>query len=103
MLIIGCALAQMKLRRVFDQWRLYVLCAVKLLLFPACVWAILRRVVNNELMVAITVLLISMPVATNSTIISYRCGGDQETASAGIFLSTLLSLGTLPLLMYLLF
>lgn len=103
MLIIGCALAQMKLWRVFDQWRLYVLCAVKLLLFPACVWAILRCVVNNELMVAITVLLISMPVATNSTIISYRCGGDQETASAGIFLSTLLSLGTLPLLMYLLF
>ena len=44
-----------------------------------------------------------MPIATNTTILSYQYGVDETVASSGVFISTLLSLLTIPLMMKLLF
>ena len=47
--------------------------------------------------------LLCMPIATNTTILSYQYGADETAASSGVFVSTLLSLLTIPLMMQLLF
>ena len=47
--------------------------------------------------------MLCMPSATNTAIISYEYGGDGELASSGVFLTTLLSVVSIPALMYLLF
>lgn len=44
-----------------------------------------------------------MPIATNTTILSYQYGADETTASSGVFVSTLLCMLTIPLMMKLLF
>ena len=44
-----------------------------------------------------------MPVAANASILAEASGGDAETASRLVFVSTALSLATLPLLAALLF
>ena len=53
MLIIGSALAKLSLRTVFGDWRVYVLCAVKLVAIPLGLWVLLRGVLTHDNMVII--------------------------------------------------
>ncbi len=103
MLVIGATLAAIPLKRAFTQWKLYPLLVLKLLVLPVTVWLVLRPLVTNELMLGVTVVIAAMPVATNSTLFCNEYGGDAELSSIGVFLSTLFSVVTIPLLMYYLF
>lgn len=103
MLVIGCALSKVKLGRIFCQWRIYVVSLIKMVVFPLTAYFILQIFVEKELILAITVIMLSMPIATNTTAIAYQYEQDGVTASAAVVLSTVLSLITIPLLMLLLF
>jgi len=103
MLVIGCSLAQMPLSRPFRNWRLYPLAAVKMILIPTAVYFCLRPFLKDQLLLGIAVVMMCMPAATNTAIISYEYGGDVELASSGVFLTTLLAVVSIPALMYLLF
>lgn len=103
MLVIGIALSRVPLGRLFTNWRLYVINLVRLLLLPAGVYLLLRHVVDNSLMLGITVVMAGMPVATLTTLLTAKYDGNQELAAAGVFLSTLLSFVTIPLLMWIMF
>ena len=103
MLIIGNSLAQYPLKPVFTNWRVYVLAALKMLLSPVIAFFVLRSFVADELLLGVTVMTFCMPVATNTTILSYEYQADSQTASAGVFLTTLLSVVSVPAMMMLLF
>ena len=103
MLVIGCSLAQMQLKSVFGRWQIYALAAIKLIFVPLLGYLVLRKLVTNELMLGVSVVVLCMPVATNTTIISYQQHADDRLASAGVFVTTLLSVVTVPLMMHLLF
>lgn len=103
MIIIGCALAQCSLKTAFGRGKVYLLAFIKMILIPTVAYFILRLFVHNELLLGITVVVLAMPVATNSTILSYEYNADQKLAAAGTFLTTLISIVTVPGLMSLLF
>lgn len=103
MLVIGIALAQVEFGQVFRNWRFYVLFAVRMILLPVGVYFLLRPLVPNTLMLGITVVMLGMPAATLTTIFCAKYGKNQELAASGVFLSTLLSFVTIPLLMWVLF
>lgn len=103
MLVIGCSLAQMPLKTVFVRWRVYVLALVKMVAVPLLAYAVLHRFVTNGLILGVTIVILSMPVATNVPIICCQCGQDEDLGASGVFLTTLLSMATIPLLMQLLF
>lgn len=103
MLIIGCSLGRLSFRSIFGQWRLYVLSALKLIVLPILTYFLLRGVIANELILGVTVISMALPTATNTTIISYEYNADGTLASSGVFMTTLLSVATIPLVMQLLF
>ncbi len=103
MLVIGIALSAVPLREVFTNWRLYVICLIRQLLLPLAVYALLHPFVANELILGVTVLMASMPIAALSTLLTAKYGGNERLAASGVFLSTLLSLAAVPLLLWLLF
>lgn len=103
MLIIGGALAQQKLRDIFNKWRIYVLVVVKMVLLPIAGFLLLRPVIADRNILGVMTVIMAMPSATNATIISYQYGGNEKLASAGVFLTTLLSVFSIPAVMYLLF
>ena len=103
MLVIGIALASVPLGKVFTNWRLYVINLVRLLLLPAGAFLLLRPLVENQLVLGITVVMAGMPVATLTTLLTAKFNGNQQLAAAGVFLSTLLSFITIPLLMWIMF
>ena len=74
-----------------------------LVLLPVIAFFVLRLFLKDELMLGVAVVTLCMPVATSTTILSYECHADSQTASAGVFLTTLLSVVSVPAMMLLLF
>lgn len=103
MLVIGIALANIPVKRVFTNWRLYVISLVKLLGLPLLAYAALYRFVSHPLILGITVVIAAMPVATMSTLLASKYNADEELAASGVFLSTLMSLVSIPVVMWVLF
>lgn len=101
MLIIGATLGNMPVRQMFNKWALYPFAVITNIAVPLLVFFVLRLFVDDAMMLQVAVVIAAMPVATNSTMICHKYGGDAETTSAGVFLSTALSIGTIPLVVWL--
>lgn len=102
MLIIGCALSAVPFRVVFSNWRMYIVSALKLLVVPVLAWFLLRNFIPNQMLLGVTIVMLAMPVASNFTILSAQYDRDQTMAASAVFLSTLLSVITIPVLVGLL-
>jgi len=103
MLIIGITLAQIPLKDIFSQWRLYPLTLIKLVIIPIATWLVLRLFITDTLMLGVLVVLSAMPTAAIVTMFAIEHKGNEHLASSGIFLTTLLSGLTVPFIVYLLF
>ncbi len=103
MLLVGFALADVPLKDVFSDWHMYLLCAVKLILIPIAAWLVLRQFISNELILGITIVMMAMPAGTNATLLAAQYDGDGATCAKGVFMTTLLSVVTIPILMSLMF
>lgn len=103
MLIIGSTLAAIPFKQVFGDFRLYTLSVFKLIVVPLITWLALRWFISDPMTLGVLVTLAAMPTASNATMLSMEYGGNETLASKGIFITTLLSVATIPLLMSLLF
>jgi malate permease and related proteins len=98
MALIGAVLANTRLGPVIGSPRLWFTTGYRLVLHPLAVLAIARAVGMDGLELAVPVLMAAMPVAANTTILAGVYGGDEVTASGLVFVSTAVSLLTIPIL-----
>ena len=103
MVAIGCALALQPLGKIFRQPRIYLFAILRLTLVPLAVWALCFWWMKDPLMLGVTVAISAMPVAINAELLATQYGADEGLAASGVFISTILSLVTLPAVMWLLF
>ena len=89
-------LAGLPAGQVFASGRLWALSAVRLLVLPAVLSFLLRLLNADPFVMSIAVLQIAMPVAVNGSMLCLEFGGDEETMARITFLTTLLSIITLP-------
>ena len=102
MLIIGTSLGAISVRAALTDWRAYAVSAVRLLVCPLLTWLVLRPFVSGVLL-GIPVLLAACPSAMVVTALCLQYERSDAFASKCIFLSTVLSAVTIPLLIWLLF
>jgi len=102
MMIIGGLLAKNSFKLVFSDVRIYALAAVRLLVLPLAAFAVLRLFITNPLMLGVMTYLAAMPAGAVLGIVSVQKGADAFTASKVVFMTTLLSLFTIPLISLLL-
>lgn len=102
MMIIGASLGQQKLRDVFGDWRIYLFAPMRLVVVPVVLWSVLHLIVQNEVFLGTMVLLGAMPAAAFATMLSIEYGGNVKMASKGVFVTTVLSAVTIPLVVGLL-
>ena len=102
MLIIGTSLGAISVRAALTDWRVYAVSAVRLLVCPLLTWLVLRPFVSGVLL-GIPVLLAACPSAMVVTALCLQYERSDAFASKCIFLSTVLSAVTIPLLIWLLF
>lgn len=97
MIVIGNILAGVKMKEVVNGDTLWF-CAVRLFLIPLLVLAGCRVVGMTELVTNVSVVLTGMPAAATTAILAAQYDGDAGFAAKIIFLSTLLSLVSIPAL-----
>lgn len=98
MLIIGSSMAKMPLRRMLGNPRAYAVAAVRVGLVPLCLLAAFGPFLTDQtLLLGILVITNGMPVATNGTLFCIRYGGNLEAMTQTTFISTVLSLASIPI------
>lgn len=103
MIVVGALLATLPVSRLAGDWRIGVVSALRLVVLPVLAFLLLSPFIADRLLLFTTVLLVAMPVAANTVLLSEEYGVDATLASQGVFLSTLLSCLTIPLIDYLFF
>ena len=103
MVIIGTSLGSVSVKEVFSAPKVYAAVAVRLVVVPVIVWAILRLFVHDPMMLGIAVLIAACPSAMIITVFCLQHGKDDLFSSQVIFMSTLLSALTIPALFAALF
>lgn len=91
MVVLGGSLAQMSIKEIFSEKRLYVFTAIRFFLLPAAAALILRNMIANELIVSVSVLALSLPVANMPLMLAEERHIEARLLAKGIILTTLLS------------
>ena len=101
MLVIGSGLAQIKISGIFTDLNIIIYSTLKLLIIPAATLMVLNYFTISDPIRTILVLQIAMPAAANGVIFAERYEGDYVFAAESVFLSTLMSAVSIPLISYL--
>ena len=97
LLVVGSLLAGLSVGKVFASPRLWALTAVRLLVLPTLLWLLLGWMnVEPPMVAGIAVILMAMPTAVNGSMLSMEYGGDTECMAQITFLTTLVSIITIP-------
>ena len=97
MLVIGSVLAGVPFKEIFTEWRAFPYVTVRLVGLGALMAFLLSFLDVDPVMKGVLILMASMPAATNSTMLCTIYGGNRELSAKLIFLSTALSIITIPL------
>lgn len=98
MLIIGSTLANIPLKEVFSELRIYPYTFIKQVIIPVLAYPVLRLFIQDPLILGVTLIMISMPVANSAVLFATEYDGDVSLAAKAVFMTTLLSIVTIPLI-----
>ena len=106
MLLTGMTVAKIDVMALVKQWRIYVVSAVKLLVFPLLYIAVVmwlpQSSIVSETALTCGICFACMPVGLNSIVVPAAYGRDTTVASGMALITHILSVGTIPL-MFMLF
>mgnify|MGYP001202140746 CR=1 FL=1 len=105
MLTVGIILGRLDGRKILkkscsaDMIRFSLL---RLILIPAAVIFILKLLEAPEMVINVSALMTAMPAGSTAAVLSQQYGGDREFASETVFVTTFLSILSIPLISLLL-
>ena len=98
MMCIGLSLGSVSLKDAFVHPRLYGLSFVRLVVCPLIVWFVMSFFITNPVILGTIVILSACPSAVICSILGIENGRDGIESSEAVFLCTVLSMITIPLL-----
>lgn len=96
MMLIGMFLAEINPKGLIDKTMVFYT-GVRLIGIPLIIFAITAFLPINPMLRGITVIIAGMPAPITTALLSAKYGGDEKYATGMIFLSTIVSLFTLPI------
>ena len=97
MIVIGCILSECKVKELFDKATFYFT-FIRLLAFPLLILVILKLLHVDSIIIGVSILLTGMPAGTTTAILADKYGCDAAFGSRVIFVSTICSIVTIPIL-----
>lgn len=97
MFVIGAILAEADIKTIFSKKTLYYT-VIRLILFPLFIYAVLLPFHLDSLLVSICVIMSGMPAGSTTSVLADKYGVNPTFASQIIFVSTLFSIFTIPIL-----
>ncbi len=104
MLIIGMQFSKIKFTEIFTDYRVYIASAFKLIFSPIFAWGILLLMgifIDISAIKLNIIVMAAVPSATLVTMFSSLHNSDTNSAAKIVLVSTLLSILTIPLCLYL--
>lgn len=103
MVVVGLSMSRSRVRRMFADKKMYLLAAVRLLVLPLCTVAVVHLLGLRQagLVSRLLVLIAALPSPSSVSIIAETWRVDTEAPAQAIFLTTLFSLATIPLMLLL--
>lgn len=103
LMIIGGTIGDLRPGRFLKDWKVWFLCAVRLILTPLIVFLLLSMLPTEKNLLIVCVIIAATPPGVVCTPLSVQYGYDPEFSSKLIMLSTLASMITIPTLIQILF
>lgn len=100
MLVVGANLSGMKLKEVFTNMRMNIYVLLRQIALPLVFWLIISRIVSHPVLTPTLLLMSCMPVANTTALFATEYNGNEKLASQGIFMTTLFSLISFPLIIW---
>lgn len=97
MMLIGSTLANIDIKEVFTEFRIYPYTIVKQILIPLAAYPILNYFISDPLILGVALINLAMPVANSAVLFATQYDGDLKLAAKSVFITTLLSVVTIPL------
>lgn len=97
MALVGAILADVSLKGIWEPKALYLMLVRQIALPLICLFA-LKCLPVDPLMLGVSVTLSGMPIGSTTAILAQKYGADAQFASKCVFISTVSSLITVPLL-----
>lgn len=100
MIVTGAMLSTLPVSRMFNNWRIYLISIIRVFLLPVMVFGLLRYglQIDNLMLIGVPVIITGMPVAATAALMTQQYGSEPEVASQCVFISTLISVASIPLL-----
>ncbi len=98
MIFIGSILADVKGSEIFTDLRVFMISSMRLLILPLAVFLVLRLMGFSGYLIGIPVIITAMPAPASAAIMASKFDNDYEIASKAVFISTLFSIITIPLI-----
>lgn len=101
MILMGASLAKVPIKKVFSETRAYAFIIFKQLIIPLLAWSILSRVIADRTILAVTLILLAMPIANSVVMFAIEYDRNEDIAAKNVFISTIASIVLFPLVYYL--
>lgn len=98
MIVIGSSLGSVSLLDAFKNFKLYLMCAIRLLLCPLLVWLLAGLVTEDLVLRATATIIAAAPSGVVVSVLALQYDRDAVFSSEGILLSTVFSMLTIPLI-----
>lgn len=101
MIVVGLSLSRMNLKGVFANKKMFVMTGFRLLVIPLLVIGILHILPFElpEMLYMILILTAALPAASAQTMLTEQYGTNVKDAGRAVFLTTLFSVVTIPIVM----
>ena len=96
MISVGVTLADARWKEILSNSKTLLVVLIKLLVFPCFIWAAMLFITKDPILRGVSVALTAMPCAGLATTMNILYGRHEKEASAAVFLSTIMSLITVP-------
>ena len=101
LLIVGSSMSRLSTRMMLGNRTVYLVTVCRLVIIPLSLYYLFTVMGFSPLVVNINTVIIAMPVATYGTILCLKYGRDTTLITEVTFITTLLSVLTIPLLAHL--
>ncbi|MBQ3898797.1 MAG: AEC family transporter [Lachnospiraceae bacterium] len=101
MIVIGAALGKISLKSLFTDFRLLLFSAIKLIIIPVLGMFIVSFLNLPPELNGVMLIMLATPVGSMTAMLAQQYGGNTDLASRGVALTTLFSVGTIPLVSWL--
>ena len=97
MILIGCSLAASQVSKIFRDTRLYGFVLIKMFVIPILARFLIHLLPFDSLILTLFIIMLALPSGSMVVLITEEYKGDVQLASAGVVLTTIVSLFSIPI------